>query len=101
MSIKWLENKTSMIIEYLLVYLSALNLITFILFGIDKFAAIKGRTRIRVATLLVFAFIGGAFGGLLAMYLFRHKTRKLKFKVGIPIMLVLQISVILYILKTF
>ncbi len=90
-----------MIIEYLVIYLIAINLITFVLFGIDKRAAIKGRTRIRVATLLSFAFIGGSLGGLIAMHLFRHKTRKLNFTVGIPLMLVLQIAAIMYFLNVF
>lgn len=69
----------------------AINLITFAAFGIDKCAAIKHRSRIRVVTLLGLAFAGGSVGALLAMHLFRHKTRKLLFTVGIPWMLVLQI----------
>ncbi|MBQ7107577.1 MAG: DUF1294 domain-containing protein [Clostridia bacterium] len=88
-----------MLIKLLLIYLVIINLITFIIFGADKRAAIKGKQRIREATLLLFAFIGGSLGGLVAIYLFRHKTRKPKFTVTIPLMLILQIAAILYFLK--
>lgn len=88
-----------MLIKLLLIYLVIINLITFIIFGVDKRAAIKGKQRIREATLLLFAFIGGSLGGLVAIYLFRHKTRKPKFTVTIPLMLILQIAAILYFLK--
>ena len=81
---------------YLEIYLIAVNLITFVIFGVDKLAAIKGRTRIRERTLLLLAFIGGSIGGLSAMYLFWHKIRKLKFKLGVPLMLVLHIVAVLY-----
>ena len=81
---------------YLEIYLIAVNLITFVIFGVDKLAAIKGRTRIRERTLLLLAFIGGSIGGLSAMYLLWHKIRKLKFKLGVPLMLVLHIVAVLY-----
>lgn len=77
--------------EYLAIYLVAINLITFIVYGVDKRAAIKGKFRVRVATLLGLAFIGGSLGALFAMYLFRHKTKKLQFTIFVPLMLVLHI----------
>ena len=82
--------------EYLAIYLVAINLITFIVYGVDKRAAIKGKFRVRVATLLGLAFIGGSFGALSAMYLFRHKTKKLQFTIFVPLMLVLHIVAVLY-----
>ena len=82
-------------IGYLEIYLIAINLITFIVFGIDKRAAIKKRSRIRVVTLLLLSFIGGSLGGLLAMYLFRHKTKKLLFTILVPLMLILHIAAFL------
>ena len=85
-----------MLKEVLLVYLAVVNLITFIMFGVDKRAAIKGKQRTRESTLLFFAFIGGSVGALFAMKLFRHKTRKPKFTVTIPFMLILQIAAVLY-----
>ena len=66
------------------------------LFGIDKYAAIKGKWRIPVANLLGFSFAGGAIGGIIAMYLFHHKTQKNYFAVGLPMMIVTQIVVLFY-----
>ena len=74
--------------KILLLYLGVVNLVTFILFGIDKYAAIK--------TLLGFSFAGGAIGGIIAMYLFHHKTQKNYFAVGLPMMIVTQIVVLFY-----
>ena len=75
--------------KILLLYLGVINLVTFILFGIDKYAAIKGN-------LLGFSFAGGAIGGIIAMYLFHHKTQKNYFAVGLPMMIVTQIVVLFY-----
>ena len=83
-------------IGYLEIYLIAVNLITFVTFGVDKLAAVKGRRRIRERTLLTLSFIGGSVGGLSGMYLFWHKVRKLKFKLGVPLMLTLHVVAFLY-----
>lgn len=69
---------------------------TFITFAVDKLAAIGHRSRIRIVTLLGLAFIGGSFGGLLAMHLFKHKTKKDYFTVGIPLIIVIQTVVTFY-----
>lgn len=84
-------------IGFIEIYLIIINLITFIVFGVDKRAAIKKRSRIRVSTLLTFSFVGGSLGGLIAMYIFRHKTKKLQFTLLLPLMLILHIAVFLYI----
>lgn len=73
-------------------YLATVNLITFTAFGIDKWKAVHKQWRIPEKTLLGLSFIGGAAGGLVAMHLFRHKTRKRKFAVGVPLMLVLHLA---------
>lgn len=73
-------------------YLAAVNLITFTAFGIDKWKAVHKQWRIPEKTLLGLSFIGGAAGGLVAMHLFRHKTRKRKFAVGVPLMLILHLA---------
>ena len=83
-------------IEYLQIYLVAINLITFIVYGADKHAAIKGRTRTRVATLLGLAFIGGSLGAFFGMGVFRHKTKKLQFIIGVPFMLIIHVLLIWY-----
>ena len=59
-----------------LAYYLIINLVTFAVYGWDKLAAVQGRWRTRESVLLTLSAIGGAFGGLLAMILFHHKTRK-------------------------
>ena len=68
-------------------YLLAVNIITFIVFAVDKAKAIRGQWRVSEAALLGLSLIGGAIGGLLAMYMLHHKTRKPRFAVGLPLML--------------
>ncbi len=74
----------------LLVYLELINLAGFVLMGVDKRRAKRGAWRISESTLLVTAVIGGGIGCLAGMYLFRHKTHKSKFTVGIPVILAMQ-----------
>ena len=62
--------------KILVAYLVIINFITFAAFAIDKIAAIERKSRIRIVTLLALAFFGGSIGGLIAMHLLRHKTRK-------------------------
>ncbi len=85
--------------KMLIVYFVMINFITFTAFGVDKYHAVKGRARIRIVTLLGLAFAGGSLGGLLAMYLFRHKTLQNYFTAGIPLMIVMQLAVIFYIMN--
>lgn len=81
-----------------LLYLELINLTAFALFGIDKRRAKKGKWRIPEATLLLSAVLGGGVGALAGMLLFRHKTRKPRFTVGVPVILGMQIAMILLIL---
>lgn len=85
--------------NFLVKYLIVLNVISFVAFAIDKLNAIKGRSRIRILTLLGLAFAGGSIGSLFGMYLFRHKIRKDYFAVGIPLIIVMQIVVIFYLMN--
>lgn len=82
--------------KFILIYLGIINFITFTAFAIDKIAALERKSRIKIVTLLGLAFIGGSLGGLLAMYLFRHKTSKDYFTVGIPLIIVMQVVVLFY-----
>ena len=84
--------------EYFVLYLCIVNAIGFVLMLADKKKAIKKQWRIPEKTLLGIAFIGGSLGSLLGMYTCRHKTRHIQFTLGIPLMLVLQISAILFFL---
>ena len=69
----------------LLLFFIAWNLLTFILYGIDKYNAIKGKWRYPNKTLLSCAFFFGGIGALLGMYSFRHKTQTRSFIVLVPI----------------
>ena len=81
--------------DYLIIYLFLINASSFLLMLIDKHKARKNKWRIPESTLLGAALIGGSVGALAGMYTARHKTKKPAFCVGIPLMLVLQITVTL------
>ncbi len=83
--------------KYILMYFVIINFITFIVFALDKLFAIKKKWRYKVVTLLGLCFIGGSLGGFLAMHLFRHKTKKKIFVIGVPLMLIIQIMILLFI----
>lgn len=85
--------------QFLIIYLLAINIVTLIAFGIDKINAVEHRGRIRIVTLLGLAFAGGSLGGLIAMYAFRHKTKKDYFTVGIPLIMLMQAVVIFYLMN--
>lgn len=76
--------------------LAIINLITFIVYGVDKYKAKKAKWRISEATLLLMAAIGGSIGAWLGMKVWHHKTLHKKFKYGIPAILLLQIIAIIY-----
>ena len=77
-------------------YLLAVNIVTFLLYGIDKYKAKKGKWRISEATLLTMAAIGGSIGAWAGMRLWHHKTMHKKFKYGIPVIIILQIALVAY-----
>ena len=80
--------------EALLYYLIVINIATFLVYGIDKWKAKQGSWRISEATLLILAVIGGSFGALFGMKVWRHKTMHKKFKYGLPLILLAQIALI-------
>lgn len=81
-------------LKYFIIYLIIINLIAFLTMFIDKRKAKYGRWRIPEQTLLILAIIGGSIGAIAGMYTFRHKTKKLRFSVGFPVILILQIILI-------
>ena len=85
-------------VKNLLIWLGTISLLTFLLFGWDKLMAKRGLRRIPEAGLLFSALLGGAFGGLCGMFLFRHKTRKPVFRVLIPLFLLLQAALLVPVL---
>ena len=82
----------------LLLYLLAINVIAFLAMGIDKWKAKRGAWRIPEQTLISMVLLGGGIGGILGMYAFRHKTKKPRFYVGFPIILILEIIIAIYII---
>lgn len=85
-------------LQIIIYALFALNLITFIIYGIDKFKAKKTKWRISEATLILLAVIGGSIGAWLGLQVWRHKTQHKKFFIGIPMILTLQVIATIYIL---
>ena len=86
--------------KIILCYLLAVNLATFLLYGIDKYKAKKNRWRIPEATLLTVAAIGGSIGAWAGMRVWHHKTMHKKLKYGIPIIIIMQIAVLVYLHTT-
>ena len=82
--------------EEIICYLLAVNIATFLLYGIDKYKAKKSKWRISEATLLTMAAIGGSIGAWAGMRLWHHKTMHKKFKYGIPVIIIMQIALVTY-----
>ena len=88
-----------MLTRLLILYLLIVNAIGFVLMLADKIKAKKNLWRIPEATLLLMAAIGGSIGSLLGMHTFRHKTKHIKFIVGMPLILAVQIIIAVLILS--
>lgn len=82
--------------ELILIYILLINLIAFYFYWNDKRRAKKNKWRIPENTLLLIALIGGSIGALLGMKVFRHKTKHWKFKILVPLFLILQIVLAVY-----
>lgn len=83
----------------LLYYLAFINIVTFCLYGIDKYKAKRNKWRVSEQSLILLAVVGGSIGTLFAMKLFHHKTLHKKFYIGVPMVLLLQIAVVAYIIQ--
>lgn len=84
--------------KFCLFYFLAITLVTFIVYGIDKWKAQNGYWRISEKTLFLLAMFGGSIGALTAMQLFRHKTQHKSFVIGIPVILIMQVVIAIIIL---
>lgn len=82
-------------IQNIIIYLVIINLIAFLSMLIDKKKAKWGKWRIPENTLFLYAILGGTIGSIAGMYTFRHKTKKTKFYIGMPVLLVLQILAVI------
>ena len=83
--------------KYFLLYLLLINAAAFLLMLVDKLKAKKNRWRIPERTLFGSALLGGSIGALLGMYTFRHKTKHLSFTLGMPAILIAQVSLAIWI----
>lgn len=89
------------ILMYALIYYVAINIIGFLVMFYDKKMAIKNRWRVSEKTLFLIATIFGSVGIYLGMIVFRHKTKHLKFKIGIPLVIFLQFGILVYLLVNY
>lgn len=79
-------------------YFAAVNILLYILMGIDKFKAIKQKRRIPEKVLFLFAIIGGALGGTLGMLSFHHKTKHWYFEVFFPLLAAVDLGLVFYLI---
>jgi uncharacterized membrane protein YsdA (DUF1294 family) len=81
------------------IYLFIVNVVLFLLMGVDKINAIRNRQRIPEAVLILLAALGGAMGGTLGMVSFRHKTKHRKFTILFPLFLLLYAALVVFLIS--
>jgi uncharacterized membrane protein YsdA (DUF1294 family) len=84
--------------QIIIIYLVVINVVTFFMYGIDKWKARKVKWRIREAALLGLAVLGGSIGAWLGMKVWHHKTLHKKFRYGVPAIIVIQLLLVGYLL---
>ena len=84
------------LLRYVLYYLAVINAVTFLVYGIDKLRAKRGAWRIPEKTLFLLPIIGGSVGAIAGMKVFHHKTKHWYFKYGLPLILILQIALVVW-----
>ena len=88
-------------LKNIIIYLLVINLITFLAMGLDKWKAKRDAWRIPEQTLMSLVLLGGGIGGIVGMYTFRHKTKKARFFVGFPVILIVEIAIVIYVLVNY
>ena len=83
-------------LKNIIIYLLIINVLGFLAMGFDKWKAKRGRWRIPEDSLFMFTILGGGIGTIVGIYTFRHKTKKIKFTVGMPLILILEILLFIY-----
>ncbi len=86
------------LLHIVLIYLVTINVVTFFMYSIDKWKAKKSKMRIRETVLLGLAVLGGSIGAWLGMKVWNHKTLHKKFRYGVPAIIIIQLSLIGYLL---
>ena len=87
-------SKDQNFLHIVLIYLAVTNVVTFFMYGIDKWKARKSKWRIREAALLGLAVLGGSIGAWIGMKVWHHKTQHKKFKYGVPAIIIIQLAII-------
>ena len=90
--------KEQSLLHIILIDLVIINVVTFFMYGIDKWKAKKSKMRIRETALLGLAVLGGSIGAWLGMKVWHHKTMHKKFRFGVPAIIIIQLSLIGYLL---
>ena len=85
-------------IKNIIIYFIIINLLGFLMMYIDKKKAIKGKWRISEKSLFVVTLLGGGIGTNVGMNMFRHKTKKMRFSIGFPTILIVEIALIIYLI---
>lgn len=83
--------------EFLLIYLLIISIISCIITIYDKYCAVRGKWRVKEFTLLLLSIMGGSVFMYLTMLAIRHKTRKSRFMIGIPIIIICQILIYIFV----
>ena len=91
---------TLSLLHIALIYLAVINMVTFFMYGIDKWKAKNSKWRIRETALLGLAVLGGSIGAWLGMKVWHHKTQHKKFKYGVPAIIIVQLALIVYFIIT-
>ena len=87
------------ILHIALIYLIIINVVTFFMYGVDKWKAKKSKWRIRETALLGLAVLGGSIGAWLGMKAWHHKTQHKKFKYGVPAIIIVQLALIGFVIE--
>ena len=83
-------------IKNIILYLVFINIIGLLIMWVDKRRAIKNQWRIPEKTIFIVTGLGGGIGTIAGMYIFRHKTKKIGFVIGLPLILILEIITVIY-----
>lgn len=86
-------------IKNIVLYLIIINIIGLLIMLIDKKKAINSKWRIPEKTIFIVTILGGGIGTIIGMYKFRHKTKKLKFTIGLPVITLSEIVLIIWIVS--
>lgn len=91
-----LNLKSIFSVQNMIIYFATINIIGFLIMLIDKKKAERGKWRIPEKTIFIVTALGGGIGTIAGMYVFHHKTRKLKFTIGLPVITIAEFVGILY-----